>query len=255
MAYTQTQLDGNLLDAVFMDDLRWVKESIAAGANVNAATGQGGNTALHIVADHTSRPNAAKICETLLNIGADITIRNKAGQTPLHKAAMRDNIPVATAMLEVGANPNIRNADEWTPLHSALAAAQYSLAKLLLEAGADVNAVGTDKQSPLRKAMGHHPSPSFLCVYMLLTAGATITPELIDDLNRQSAGRGDYLKSILDGTTKRPTPTEACLDMEKRNASLTKLGLAQASKPVLGKYTNAAEHQRQAALDDPEQGI
>jgi ankyrin repeat protein len=40
----------------------------------------------------------------MIERGADINSRNNTGETPLHSACWKGNVPVASALLEAGAN-------------------------------------------------------------------------------------------------------------------------------------------------------
>jgi len=175
-------------------------------------------------------------------------------RTELYWAAFQNRIDEIRELLASGVNVNEPSGNGRIALHM-VAYSDGEAAKMLLEAGTKINIEDERGISPLLYAARCGLKDS-VTLKMLLAAGADITQKMIHTL--KSEGWSDipaYLQSILDGTTSRPTPEEVGLDMAKRNAALAKLAQAPTPKPVLGKYTNAAEHQRQAALDDPEQGI
>jgi ankyrin repeat protein len=64
---------------------------------------------------------------------------NQAERSPLHIAAMDDDVPTIEALLSSGESPDVQDEQGFTPLH--LAAQQYSVstAAALLNAGATVD--------------------------------------------------------------------------------------------------------------------
>ena len=107
-----------------------------------------------------------------LKAGANANVRNKYGQTPLHRAAAHSKIPtVVTALVKAGANVNARDTDGWTPLHIAARENQtFTVVKTLLRAGARPNARDKKGNTPLYLSVRNNKSPATLTT--LLRAGA-----------------------------------------------------------------------------------
>jgi len=157
--------------------------------------------------------------------GAEVNARTDTLDSSLHYAACCRKPDAAIALLEAGADIEAKNDTQDTPLHLAAHHGHTETAKALLAAGANLTSLDSRGNTPMDNAHQREH------------------PEL-----------ADYLQSIADGKTQRPTPKNVGLDMKKRNNALKIL-----SKPAIGEHTAKAvagmEAQRQAALNDPSEGI
>jgi ankyrin repeat protein len=76
--------------------------------------------------------------EKLLHAAAENRdARTPLGATPLHYAAMNQDMGPLKALLAAGANPNARDSEGRTPLHMAVFATRTAHVMPLLQAGAD----------------------------------------------------------------------------------------------------------------------
>lgn len=105
-------------------------------------------------------------------VGAEVEqADSKFGQTSLHLAASKDHGRTAQQLLDLGADIQARDKAGWTPLHTAARAGSVEVASVLLAAlPADaVDAIGPGGQTPLHRAAfwGHTE-----IVVLLLKAGA-----------------------------------------------------------------------------------
>ncbi|UYV68527.1 hypothetical protein LAZ67_6000048, partial [Cordylochernes scorpioides] len=75
----------------------------------------------------------------LIKSGADINVKNKRGNSPLHLAASKGNQDLVQYLVEAGADVNFLNAYRQSPLHSAVIGRELSTASYLIDAGADLN--------------------------------------------------------------------------------------------------------------------
>ena len=74
----------------------------------------------------------------LLDRGADLTVQNQGGETPLHLAAKANERPaVVRLLLDYGADLTAQSRSRQTPLHLAAKANEPSVVALLLDRGAD----------------------------------------------------------------------------------------------------------------------
>ena len=136
--------------------------------------------------DGVSRMHRAAATQTehqireLLERGADPNVRNWRGETPLHRAAIRNpDLDVSRTLIGAGADPNAQDEKGATPLHCAAHNPSTGRAELLIEAGADVGARDNSGATPLHHAAesGHEAM-----IVRLVEAGA-------DPNARDQAGR------------------------------------------------------------------
>ena len=111
--------------------------------------------------DGASRLHRAAATETahqvrdLIDQGADPNLRNWRGETPLHRAAIRNpDLDVHRALIDAGTDVNARDDTGATALHRAAGQPSPDRADLLIEAGADVNARDKGGSTPLHEAAG-----------------------------------------------------------------------------------------------------
>ena len=110
-----------------------VADAIRGGANVNAIH-RYGSTALSAAIMEGENPEVVKI---LLENGADASLTDEEGRTPLNDACYANNIPVITMLLDAGADIN---GSRWTPLMSAMGFPNLETITFLLDRGADISA-------------------------------------------------------------------------------------------------------------------
>jgi len=125
---------------------------IAQGADVNAVENRDGQTPLHIAC--WSHPGGGTdgeaLVENLIQRGANINARDKAGRTPLHHATSSDARSIIPLLIRHGADVTARDNAGETPLHGATGIhGNLRIIRLLIRHGADVNA---------RTANGHTPA-------------------------------------------------------------------------------------------------
>src|SRR5215471_12180873 len=116
----------------------------------------------------------------LLDARADLSVRNKNGETPLYVAAEKGQIEMAKALIARGADARMRTPNGETVLHAASMIESAALTTALIDAGAEVNAANNDGETPLQWAA---LTGTFLAVKALADAGA--------DLNVQDARLGN----------------------------------------------------------------
>jgi ankyrin repeat protein len=154
-----------LHNAVHFKNMEAAKVLIHHGANVNAENGEG-NTPLYI-AVHRNLPD--EFIAFLIEKGADATVRNKYGYTPLRAASRNGRSSIAKMLLDKGAGVNVRDKKGDTPLLVAIDSGHVDAARFLVENGADINAVGMHGDTSLHIAVARGQAE---VVRLLLGKGA-----------------------------------------------------------------------------------
>ena len=171
-AQAQNQ-EAPIFAAIQKKDAAQLREILADAAQLNATDGNG-DTPLHrVLRDNDSGTAAARkeMVALLLEKGASVQARNRAGQTPLHLAAAgyeEISREIIGLLLDKNADVKARDRDGNTPLHYAN---QSQTSALLLAKGADVNAVNTNGGTPLHRSVYAGNGPLEVAG-VLLAAGA-----------------------------------------------------------------------------------
>ena len=157
---------------------------LAAGVNVNAQVGSFRWTPLHEAAAH----RCEEFLKPLLDVKADISIRDHDGLTAMELAILIDYTTGVKLILETNPDLNMRDAEERTALHHAVLYGSIESMKLLLDANADVNARDKDGWTPLHYAAGKELhrvewQRRKELVDMLLKANAEVNAETKEGMN------------------------------------------------------------------------
>ncbi|MEO0581275.1 MAG: ankyrin repeat domain-containing protein [Bacteroidota bacterium] len=107
-----------------------------------------GNHPLH---DAVIRGDEGKVSE-LLQMGAEVGVKNKEGNTPLHLAISKEHYNIAEFLLISDADVNGRNYVYAAPIHRAVEVGNDTLLSLLIECHAEVEARNNRGKTPLHVA-------------------------------------------------------------------------------------------------------
>jgi ankyrin repeat protein len=151
-----------LMKAIEVNDVRWVRALIAAGANVKndvrplrEAAIRGYVPIAKALIDGGAEVNgrgyplnaAARAGQTemvalLIRRGADVNARDLTGYTPLLEAVLSPNgLEAAKVLLAAKADPNVEDeTDRAAALHWAASEGKVAVAELLLAVGMDIDA-------------------------------------------------------------------------------------------------------------------
>ncbi|HEY7413624.1 MAG TPA: ankyrin repeat domain-containing protein, partial [Ktedonobacteraceae bacterium] len=135
-------------------NLAMVELLLQMGADPNAQN-HPGHTPLYWVSNGSPGVYGAEIVHVLARHGAHINAQEKLKHcTPLHMAARRGNVQVATALLDCGADLEARDKLGDTPLHRAVKCGKTEAVAFLLERGANAQAKGKGGFTPWQVARG-----------------------------------------------------------------------------------------------------
>ncbi|XP_025785626.1 BRCA1-associated RING domain protein 1 [Puma concolor] len=120
--------------------------------------------------------------------------RNHRGETLLHIASIKGDLPSVEYLLQNGSDPNVKDHAGWTPLHEACNHGHLKVVELLLQHKALVNSAGYQNDSPLHDAAknGHMD-----IVKLLLSYGASRNAVNIFGLRPVDYAEGENMKSLL----------------------------------------------------------
>ena len=113
--------------------------------------------------------------------GAEVSPRDKYGNSPLHDVARRGLIDVAEILLGAGYAANLKNGMGDTPLHMAASSGRLPMTKLLLEHGAELDGPTNWGMTPLYWAANGGSDNHLNVAKYLVSKGA--------DLNVQNHGK------------------------------------------------------------------
>ncbi|XP_010080392.1 PREDICTED: ankyrin-2-like, partial [Pterocles gutturalis] len=126
-----------------------------------------GYTPLHIAA----KKNQMQIATTLLNYGAETNILTKQGVTPLHLASQEGHTDMVTLLLEKGSNIHVATKTGLTSLHLAAQEDKVNVAEILTKHGANQDAQTKLGYTPLIVACHYG---NIKMVNFLLKQGANV---------------------------------------------------------------------------------
>lgn len=123
------------------------------GAYVNVAQRDSYLTPLHMAC----RRGLEEHVELLLARGADVTVQNREGETPLNAACAGAERPAEAArylcvvqrLLQAGAHAHTAGRKQHTALHNACSNCSYQIAEILLQHGAQADATNCAGNTPM----------------------------------------------------------------------------------------------------------
>ncbi|XP_036277733.1 BRCA1-associated RING domain protein 1 isoform X2 [Pipistrellus kuhlii] len=156
--------------------------------------------------------------------------RNHKGETLLHVASIKGDIPSVAYLLQNGSDPNVKDHAGWTPLHEACSHGHLEVVELLLQHKALVNTPGYQNDSPLHDAArnGHMD-----IVQLLLSHGASRNAVNIFGLRPVDYAEGETMKSLLLPPENESSATHHCSVVpaaQRRDGPLVLIGSGLSSE-------------------------
>ena len=146
---TVTAAGDPLFDAVSAGDTLAVKQSLAAGADVDSRAKDQATPLID-----AALKNQVAIVELLIGKHANVMARNSGGFTALHAAAYSGSVPISKLLLDHGAIlDDAANKAGVTPLMIAGEENYVALAEFLLAKGADIGHVEIHGYTPIARAI------------------------------------------------------------------------------------------------------
>jgi uncharacterized membrane protein YfcA len=130
------------------DDEKGALALVRGGGVEVTARNAAGDTLLHRAVEKGMR----SLAESLLARGADVNARSKNGETPLHLAALDADAAVAELLLDARADPLARNDNGESVLMWASLSGHIAVAQRLLQRGANANVRDGKGSLPLHAA-------------------------------------------------------------------------------------------------------
>ena len=105
----------DIFAAVRRDDAAAIERLVGADKSVLDETGPGGQSPTM----HGVLQGKSKAVATLIKLGADLTVGEKDGYTPMHGAGFQGRAKVAKLLAAAGVDVNAVHADGYAPIHRA----------------------------------------------------------------------------------------------------------------------------------------
>lgn len=132
-----------------------------------------------------------EVIDALVDKNCDINALNFDGRTALHVMVLRGRLECAIALLSRGAEISVADNEGNTPLHSAVKQS-YVITQALVVFGADLNARNNAGHTPRHAVLADTSNNSDKILYVLHSVGAKRCPPEQVGCGPGCAARGDY---------------------------------------------------------------
>lgn len=169
--------DEELIDAVRNDDIDLVRHYLSSGYNPDAMCYRRGESAIHLAVSNEN----LDLVKLLANAGADLNyISKKYNYTPLLLAIhIGASNSVIETLLELGADISLETDLGYTPLMYACRYRSLPFIRLLVESGADVDGSNSSLETPLMVSLLSDREDNLEVIKYLIWIGADVST--VDD--------------------------------------------------------------------------
>lgn len=157
----------NLLEAISDNDSNRVRELVRRDASII----DDNTTWLNTPLIWAVMKNNQEMVRLLVELGADIQLKNKQEQTPLIVAIKYNNRDMVRLLVELKADINIPGSYGYSPLRGAILSHQREMIKLLIELGANIDELNKYNSTPLLDAISLNEPET---VKLLIELGADV---------------------------------------------------------------------------------
>ncbi len=133
--------------------------------------------------DAVGNHELSKVKALIEKDGSFVHLKDAAGNTPLHQAAITGSVSISELLISKGADINLINTQLNTPLHLAIQNGKDEVSKYLIEKGADLTIQNIVKKTPLHLTVRHNRKA---IAELLITKGVAIDAR--DDMGRTPLG-------------------------------------------------------------------
>ena len=133
--------------------------------------------------DAVGNNDLSKVKALVEKDGSLVHLKDAAGNTPLHQAAITGSVSISELLLSKGADINAINTQMNTPLHLAIQNGKDEVSKYLIEKGADLTIQNIVKKTPLHLTVRHNRKA---IAELLIAKGVAIDAR--DDMGRTPLG-------------------------------------------------------------------
>lgn len=134
--------------AVFGNKPSVLQLLVKAGVSVNCLAHPGRQTPIY----NAVLNQKIDMVEQLINLNADVNVKDASSVTPLHHAISSQNNDIIRLLIQKGAHLENKTIDGLTPLHIAVIDGSEESTKLLIDSGASVSVTSTYGETPLHFA-------------------------------------------------------------------------------------------------------
>lgn len=221
--------------AVAFNHVSLVKSLIAHDSRQLTVSNREGWTPLHKACDI----GLAEMTSVLLELGANINAEDDKGLAPLHLAAGKGHLEIVQILTQAGATVHAKNGKRLTPLDFSSTGGHYQISQWLLDHGAVVNDQGDDGWTSLHRAArnGHEN-----VVSLLLKHGAQLmTQDYKGSIPLFAAVRAGSLNIVSMLLNQDPGLRQDQIFHRDKKGEIARIVAFYTAHPEISKYLRGAE--------------